>query len=68
MAETMTVAGIDDALRELEASFLSCGSSPAVRAALVLLPPASLPAPGARDDRHLMRSARSTQRGGCCGS
>jgi hypothetical protein len=68
MIETMTVAGVEDALDEIEASFLSCENSPAVHAALALLPPATLPAPGGRDERYLMRSARSTKSGGCCGS
>jgi hypothetical protein len=68
MAETITLAGVEDPLEELEASFLSCEGSPAVRDALALLPLANLPAPGARDDQHLMRSARSTQKSGCCGS
>ena len=68
IAETMTVAAVEDALEELEASFLSCEDSPAVRAALASLPPADLPAPGAHHDMYLMRSARSTQKYGCCTS
>lgn len=68
IAETMTVDGIEVALEELEASFLSCEESPAVSDALVLLPPLDLPALGAHDDAFLMRSARSTSRYGCCTS
>jgi hypothetical protein len=65
MTESTTAAAGEARLDELEASFLSCEATPAVHAALVLVPPAELTPPGAREDRALMPTVR-TRSSRCC--